>query len=75
MQQRSTPGSIEDFQSVMREAVKNWHEALNGSTIDVPALQKQAKMYRRQRNLLLGILVSIGSAHVKRIMDRMAKGE
>jgi hypothetical protein len=57
----------------MRDAVKNWHEALNGGNVDVADLQKQVKRLRRQRNFLLSIIVTAASAYVRKIMDGQVK--
>jgi hypothetical protein len=69
----STPASTEDFQRVMREAVKNWHDQMTGKQPDVAELQKRVRLLRRQRNFLVTVLVSIAGTYVKHVLDGQVK--
>ena len=65
----STQETTDDIQAGVDKLAEIWREDFFRTSPQVAALRKKAIVYRRQRNFLVTVLVTIAGAYVKKIMD------
>jgi hypothetical protein len=69
----STQETTDDIQAGVDKLAEIWREDFFRTSPQVAALRKKATIYRRQRNFLVTILVTIAGGYVKKVMDGQVK--
>lgn len=70
---RSSTQETTDIQAGVDKLAEIWREDFFKTSPQVADLRRKATVYRRQRNFLVSVLVTIAGAYVKRVMDGQVK--
>jgi hypothetical protein len=69
----STQDTTDDIQAGVDKLAEIWREDFFRTSPQVADLKRKVIIYRRQRNFLVSVLVTIAGAYVKRVMDGQVK--
>jgi hypothetical protein len=70
---RSSTQETTDQQPMLDALAETWREEFWKTSPQVADLKRKVVIYRRQRNFLVSVLVTVAGAYIKRVMDGQVK--